>query len=81
MTGFIPSITSDETKILAGNLRNFRDPALGINQNRRGFGSPFTGGANFLLGDGSARFLSDKIDPKVLKALSTPNGREPLREF
>lgn len=60
---------------------NWRDPALGINASDDGFGSPFTGGAHFSFGDGSVRFLSDDIDPAVLKALATPAGGEPLVEF
>ena len=64
-----------------GDPRNFRDPGLGINRSARGFGSPFVGGANFLMGDGSVRFLSEDIDPAVLKALSTPNGGEPVGEY
>lgn len=77
--------------ILAGEVRsgikawgdptNFRDPTEGINRNPRGFGSKFKGGTHVLLGDGSVRFLSEDIDPGVLKALSTPNGGEPVGEF
>lgn len=55
---------------------NWRDPARGINQKPDGFGSPFHNGANFLIMDGSVRFLSNSIDPKVLQALSTPAGGE-----
>ncbi len=64
-----------------GDPTNFRDPALGINQSPHGFESPFIGGAIFLLGDGTVRFLSEDIDPAVLKALSTPNGGETVGEF
>jgi len=64
-----------------GDPTNFRDPARGINQSPHGFGSPFKGGANILFVDGSVRFLSENIDPAVLKALSTPNGGEPVGEF
>lgn len=64
-----------------GDPLNFRDPALGINQSPQGFGGPYIGGTHFLLCDGSVRFVSDKIDPKVLKALSTPNEGEPVGEF
>ncbi|QDT40080.1 hypothetical protein Pan241w_01330 [Gimesia alba] len=64
-----------------GDPTNFRDPMLGINQSPRGFGSPYQGGAHFLLGDGSVRFVTDKIDPQILKTLATPNGGESLGEF
>lgn len=77
--------------ILAGEVRsgikawgdptNFRDPTEGINRSPRGLGSMFKGGAHVLLGDGSVRFLSEDIDPSVLKAISTPNGGEPVGEF
>ena len=69
----------------AGNYKpwgypaNWRDPALGINRSPDGFGGPFPNGANFSFADGSVRFLSDKIDPGVLKALSTPNGGEEIK--
>lgn len=59
-----------------GDPFNFRDPALGINGEPETFGSPWTGGAYILMGDGAAHFLNHDIDPEVLKALSTPNGGE-----
>jgi prepilin-type processing-associated H-X9-DG protein len=59
-----------------GDPTNWRDPALGINRSPDGFGSPSPGGANFLFIDGSVRFLKDRIDPRVLKAISTPAGGE-----
>lgn len=61
-----------------GHPTNWRDPALGINRSPTGFGSPFPGGANFSFVDGSVRFLKDSIDPKVFRALATPNGSEPI---
>jgi prepilin-type processing-associated H-X9-DG protein len=61
-----------------GYPANWRDPALGINRSPEGFGGPFPGGANFLFGDGSVRFLKDTIDPRVLKALGTPAGGDPV---
>lgn len=64
-----------------GDPTNFRDPALGINRNKNGFGGPFIGGAHVLLGDGRARFISEDIDPAILKALSTPSGGEAVGEF
>lgn len=64
-----------------GDPTNFRDPATGIDRRPDGFGSPFIGGANFLMGDGSVRFFSEDIDPAILKALATPNGGEPVGDF
>jgi len=37
------------------------------------------GGFNALLGDGSVRFISEKIDAEVLKALFTYNGGEAVK--
>lgn len=59
-----------------GDPTNWRDPALGINKSPDGFGSPFPGGMNFSFVDGSVHFIKNTIDPKVLKALSTPKGGE-----
>ena len=59
-----------------GDPTNWRDPALGINKSPDGFGSPFPGGMNFSFVDGSVRFIKSTINPKVLKALSTPKGGE-----
>ncbi len=64
-----------------GNPLNIRDPAQGINQGPGTFAGPFGPGANVLIADGSVRFLSEDIDPAVLKALSTPDGREVLEEI
>lgn len=64
-----------------GHPGNWRDPAKGINRSPNGFGGPArAGGAQFLMADGSVRFVSEKISPTVLKALSTPNGGEKLEE-
>ena len=64
-----------------GNPLNIRDPARGINQGPETFAGPFGPGANVLFADGGVRFLSEDIDPAVLKALSTPDGREVLEEI
>src|SRR5262249_3875589 len=59
-----------------GDPTNWRDPPVGLNPSPDGFGRPFPGGANFMMVDGSVRFIKDSIDPRVLKALSTPRGGE-----
>ncbi len=59
-----------------GDPRNWRDLRLGLNQDPEGFASPSPGGVNFLMVDGSVRFIKNSVDPKVLKALSTPAGGE-----
>lgn len=42
------------------------------------FGSKHTGGAQFALGDGSVRFLSENIDATVFSALGTRQQGEPV---
>lgn len=61
-----------------GHPIQWRDPAKGINRSPDGFGSPFTGGATMLMVDGSARFVRETIDPRVLAALATPDGGESI---
>jgi prepilin-type processing-associated H-X9-DG protein len=63
-------------------------PGTGITRNetsgdrRNGaFGSYHPGGGNFLLGDGSVRFISETIDLATYRALSTRNGGETLGEY
>lgn len=61
--------------------RTNRDPALGINRSPDGFGgAPGTGGAYFLMADGSVRFLSHKTAPRIVEALGTPDGNESIDE-
>lgn len=56
-----------------GGPNNWRDPALGINTNPRGFGShPDLNGVHFLFADGHVQHISNDVDPAVLKALATP---------
>ncbi|PQO44075.1 hypothetical protein C5Y93_21295 [Blastopirellula marina] len=63
-----------------GRPRNGRDPAIGLNR-PGGFGSPYDDGAQFVMGDGSVKHLSQNIDPEVLRALSTPQGNEPPAQY
>ncbi len=52
-----------------------RPPYIGPNGQ---FGGNHPGGANVLFADGSARFVSDSIDPKIFEAMSTMAGGEKL---
>ena len=61
-----------------GKPGNWRDPAAGINTPDGFGGAEASGGAQFLMVDGSVRFISKDVDPEVLKALSTPAGGEEL---
>jgi hypothetical protein len=61
-----------------GHPRNWRDPALGLNTTPDGFGSPTKRGASFVFADGSVRFLTNDVSPRVLRALSTPDGGEEI---
>jgi hypothetical protein len=63
-----------------GHSVNWRDPAEGINKSPDGFGAPWGGGAQFSFMDGSVRFISEGIDPAVLRALSAPAGGEKIPE-
>ena len=45
------------------------------------FSSNHTGGAQFCLGDGSVRFISENIDKGVYQALATIQGGEVVGEF
>ena len=62
---------------------------MGINQRYRGnnypyawgAGSKHTGGCHMLLGDGSARFISQSVDRSILWALQSVEGGETIDEF
>ena len=60
-----------------GDPFNFRDPARGVNGEPGAFGSPWRSGTHVLMGDGRVVSVNHDIDPRVLKALSTPDGGEP----
>ena len=65
-----------------GDPVNRRDPADGLGKSPDGFGGPWAGGGtNFVFMDGSIRNINNSIDPKVLKALSTPAGGEDVSDF
>ncbi len=60
-----------------GHPANLRVPERGIDRTPDGFGGPPQWrGAQFAMCDGSVRFMSNKTDPRVLRALGTPAGGE-----
>jgi prepilin-type processing-associated H-X9-DG protein len=54
------------------------DPKVGFPNPEKVFGGQTPNGFNSLFADGSVRFISNKIDQKILKALFTRNGGENL---
>lgn len=62
-----------------GDPANLRDPTRGINRSRDGFGNADETGALFLMADGSTRFLSTNVDPRVLAALASPQPEDRQR--
>jgi hypothetical protein len=65
-----------------GHPANVRDPHDGINKSPIGFGGPkLWGGAQFLMCDGSVTMISEKADPRILRALATPNGGDSLHQL
>jgi hypothetical protein len=64
-----------------GDVVNWRFAEHGINKSPDGFGSPFKGGAPFIFCDGGVKFISENIDPEVLKALGTPAAGDKAGEY
>lgn len=60
---------------------SYRDPVLGLNADRAGFGSPWVGGCQFTMADGSVRFISENIDIETLERLARPDDGEVVGEF
>lgn len=60
-----------------GKPRTDRDPALGINKSKDGFGGPWaSGGAMMVFADGSVRMMSKDTSTEVLRALANPADGE-----
>lgn len=64
-----------------GQPGNVRDPGLGQKKGATTFGGPFEGGTQFGFADGSVRFISEDIDPDVLKALATPAAGDDTKGY
>ncbi len=64
-----------------GDPDNLRDPAGGIGSGPQQFGGATNQGSQFLLADGSVRFISSNVNPQVMKALASPDGGEQIGEF
>ena len=65
-------INESATTAPGGGTWHFRDT---------GFSSYHTGGAHFVLGDGSVRFISENINQATLAGLTTRMGGEAIGEF
>jgi len=59
-----------------GHPANIRDPSIGVNQSPDGFGGPSGDGANFVMGDGSVRFISKNTDLAVMRQLAHPDATD-----
>ncbi len=59
-----------------GDPTNTRDPSAGVGQSAEQFGSSVLPTVMFLMTDGSVRVTTASIDPKVLNAISSPDGNE-----
>jgi hypothetical protein len=55
-----------------------RHPKIG---DRMGFSSDHVGGAQFLMGDGSARFIAESVPQTTIDALYTRDGGEKIQAW
>jgi prepilin-type N-terminal cleavage/methylation domain-containing protein/prepilin-type processing-associated H-X9-DG protein len=72
----------DTNPVCAGsrNVANAINSPSIANFNDIAFGSMHTGGANFVMGDGSVRFIRDSINLNTYRAMASRNGGETLNE-
>ena len=63
-----------------GDPVNWRDPTRRLNS-PGAFGSMHIGVVQFLLADGSVRAISENIDATTMRAISSPDGGEPVGAF
>ena len=88
----IPAITDGMSNTLMivevrGNTKSWMEPVdldattmrFQLNASPTDPGSFHPGGMNASLADGSVRFLSQSVDPKLIKSMTTINGNEPVQ--
>lgn len=76
-SGMVPEGEEAFQRILGSADHVPNDPAGHLDD----FSSRHTGGAQFALGDGSVRFISENVDVGLYQGLSTINGGEVTGEF
>jgi Protein of unknown function (DUF1559) len=70
-----------ESYISISDVLDCRDSENGGPHRTSGFRSDHSGGAFFLMGDGSVRFLNELIDQTIYRGLSTKAGGEVTLSF
>ncbi|MEX1228608.1 MAG: DUF1559 domain-containing protein [Planctomycetaceae bacterium] len=75
------SAEANATAAVPINTYNHKSPSSTTWDVRWSFASPHEGGAFFLLGDGTVRFLSENMSLFLYRNLSTYDGAEVLGEF
>ncbi|MBX3436794.1 MAG: DUF1559 domain-containing protein [Planctomycetaceae bacterium] len=75
-SGALPEVEESAARILSHS-----EHAPNSFEHPEDWGSFHTGGAQFVLGDGHVRFISENIDEAVFQALATRSGGEVVGEF
>ena len=73
--------TEPRDEVTAAPSISVNGPGSAIGLSDSMLSSWHTGGAQVLLADGSVRFVSESIEPDILRGLLTKNGGEPTGEF
>ncbi len=75
------SASTTNTSAVPINIVNNVTPATVVWDKRFGYSSQHTGGAHFLLADGSVRFLADSISTPTYRNLSTYGDADTIGEY